>query len=81
MANSSAGKVSSLVCGTEHTGVSLHDVKSGAVVAHDLKLYVNHPNYSSIFSLLMASAVNRLLITVWHDPSARIEQVQFNFPA
>jgi hypothetical protein len=45
-----------------------------------LKLSLVHPNYASIFSLLMASAVNNLPLVIWVQPTdGDIMQVHFDF--
>lgn len=87
------GVVTRIVPGREITQIMLTSPEGLEVAAPNnyLFLYLDHPNYASIFSLLMASAVNRLPITIrvsdddTDNPDtigdlSRINDVVFDFP-
>ena len=87
MVTSFKGKVDRIYPDPSCTRISLKDVSAGTAVKtgtpdNYLKLYIEHPNYASVFSLLMASAVNKLPIVIWinADDRAYISQAIFDFP-
>jgi hypothetical protein len=64
----------------DHSYTDYYEVKTGTP-NDSLKLSLVHPNYASIFSLLMASAVNNLPLLIGAEPSdGDIIHVIFAFP-
>lgn len=69
------GRVTRLNADYTYTGVGLSGLKQGDY----LRLQLDHPGYTSIFTLLMASGVNELPITVTLSDEGGIQSVVFDF--
>jgi hypothetical protein len=77
------GHVTSIHAGQTETGVHFID-NNGHAYIDKIFLDVKHPNYTAIFTLLLASGSSKRQIAIWltnepPEPRAKIIQVGFPF--